>query len=146
MELGKNEQSKAVKIVTNEVHEDDHEPHTTEQPLPQKRYSRWLRNLRWTFFNVYERLASIVLIVNLVFMIWTLTKPNPFAYPARFSTAVAANITLTVLIRNEHVINFLFWSFGKTPKSWPLRIRRIMAKLYHLGGLHSGSGIAGCLW
>lgn len=130
-----------------EVSDEDHETEPIpEEALPQKRYSRWYRNIRWTFFNVYERLAFIVLVLNLIGMIWALTRPDPFSSPTRFSTPVAANITVTVLIRNEHIINFLFWSFGSIPKSWPLRIRRLAAKLYHLGGIHSGTGIAGCVW
>lgn len=147
IEPGKSENGKSIQVVSNEVHDDDHEePRTIQNPLPEKRYARWYRNLRWTFLNVYERLALIVLIPNLICMIWVLTRPNPFDSPTRFSTPVAANITATVLIRNEHVINFLFWSFGKTPRTWPLRIRRIVAKLYHLGGIHSGCGTAGCIW
>lgn len=79
-------------------------------------------------------------------MIYLLCLPGTFDSPIKLSTPVAANITMTVLIRNEHVINFLFWSLGKTPKSFPLRLRRLVAKLYHLGGIHSGCGIAAILW
>lgn len=145
---------KLVKIATHQVHEDTQADFEDEhdaaafvpEPLPSKRYPRWYRNLRWTFLTVYERLATIVLIPNLVLMIYLLIQPGTFDSPTKLSTPVAANITVTVLIRNEHVINFLFWSFGKTPKSFPLRFRRIIAKLYHLGGIHSGTGIAAVIW
>ncbi len=51
-----------------------------------------------------------------------------------------------VLIRQELVINTLFWTFGKCPLWFPLRIRRLAAKIYHLGGVHSGCGMAAFLW
>jgi len=61
-------------------------------------------------------------------------------------TAAATNITASVLIRQELVINLLFASFGRCPRSFPLRIRRLAAKIYHLGGVHSGAGIAATIW
>jgi len=125
----------------------EHEESTFDPlPLPEKRYTRWWRNLRWTFFNVYERLVSFVLLANVVMMIYEVTRPDRFLSPVRLSTPVAVNIAVTVMIRNEHVVTFLFWLFGKTPKSLPLRFRRFVAKLYHLGGIHSGCGIAAVLW
>lgn len=143
---------KSAEFTETEVRHDheDHDDHeeSTFDPLPfsSKKYLRWLRNLRWTFLNVYERLASVVLVANIVVMVYEMTQPGCFDSPTRLSTPVAVNIAVTVLIRNEHIINFLFWSFGKTPKRLPLRFRRLVAKLYHLGGIHSGCGIAAVLW
>lgn len=111
---------KSVQVVTHEVRDDTHNPHNTHEgfddehdaaafvpePLPPKKHSRWYRNIRWTFLTVYQRLALIVLIPNFVMMIWLCTQEGTFSSPTRLSTPVAANITLTVLIRNEHVINF----------------------------------------
>ena len=62
------------------------------------------------------------------------------------STAVATNLTVSILIRQELVINLLFIIFGKCPQWFPLRIRRLAAKIYHLGGVHSGAGIAATIW
>ena len=62
------------------------------------------------------------------------------------SLAVAANIAAGVLIRQELVINLLFALFGKCPHWVPLRIRRLVAKIYHLGGVHSGAGVAATIW
>ncbi|KAK5081733.1 hypothetical protein LTR05_007867 [Lithohypha guttulata] len=144
LEVGK---SKDAQVTVAEVQKDEHdECHHSPEPLPSKKYGRVARNIRWTFLNVYERLAFIVLLPNLVMMVYLLVQPDTFSSPTRLSTPVAANITLTVLIRNEHIINFLFWSFGKAPKSWPLGVRRVIAKLYHLGGIHSGCGVAAILW
>lgn len=139
--------SRQAQVSVTEIRPDEHDQcHHSPDPLPSKKYDRVMRNIRWTLLSVYERLALIVLLPNLIMMIYLLVLPGTFLSPTRLSTPVAANITMTVLIRNEHIINFLFWSFGKTPKSWPLRVRRLVAKLYHLGGIHSGAGVSAILW
>ncbi|RMZ77949.1 hypothetical protein DV738_g4175, partial [Chaetothyriales sp. CBS 135597] len=66
--------------------------------------------------------------------------------PQVISTAVAANLCAAVVMRQELVINFLFFLFGQCPQSFPLRFRRLAAKIYHLGGVHSGAAIAGTVW
>ena len=66
--------------------------------------------------------------------------------PERAATAVSINLTVSVLIRQELVINALFWLFGKCPLWFPLKIRRIAAKIYHLGGIHSGAAMSATLW
>jgi len=43
-------------------------------------------------------------------------------------------------------VNAFFAVFCAVPSSWPLIIRRICARVYHIGGLHSGSGASGTLW
>jgi len=36
--------------------------------------------------------------------------------------------------------------FCAVPTSWPLAIRRVCARVYHIGGLHSGCAASGVLW
>ena len=117
------------------------------QSLPDKRYGRIVRNLRWTFLSVYRRLNLLVLLPNVVAMVVLGVQHNllNLSHDA-VATAVAANITASVLIRQELVINLLFIIFSNLPKSLPLRIRRLSAKIYHLGGVHSGAGIAAVVW
>jgi hypothetical protein len=50
------------------------------------------------------------------------------------------------LIRQQYVINLLFWLATRAPTHWPLMIRRSLAKVYHLGGLHSGGALAAIGW
>ncbi|RMZ89997.1 hypothetical protein DV736_g2781, partial [Chaetothyriales sp. CBS 134916] len=115
--------------------------------LPEKRYSRVLRNLRWTIFSVYRRLSLIVIIPNVIAMVVLGIKQNLLSRtPQEISTAVAANVCAAVVIRQELVINLLFFVFGQCPKSFPLRFRRLAAKIYHLGGVHSGAAITGTVW
>ena len=116
-------------------------------PLPEKRYNRFYRNLRWTFMSVYRRLNLLVLLPNAIVMIILGIKHNLLNLsPQAHATAVAANITASVLIRQELLINLLFIIFSNLPKRLPLRIRRLSAKIYHLGGVHSGAGIASVVW
>lgn len=115
--------------------------------LPAKRYLRILRNIRWTILSVYRRLNIIVLLANIIAMV-VLAAKNQLASisPETSATAISCNLMVGVLMRQELVINLLFWLFGKCPVSFPLRLRRLAAKIYHLGGVHSGAGMAATIW
>jgi hypothetical protein len=115
--------------------------------LPPKKHGRLMRNIRWKWFLVYHRLHLVVLLPNLLSMIILGAKGKLLTLPTTdMALAVAVNITAAVLIRQELVINMLFAIFGKCPHWVPLRIRRLAAKIYHLGGLHSGAAIAATVW
>jgi hypothetical protein len=119
----------------------------TLNTLPEKRYHRLYRNIRWTWLSVYHRLNLLVILPNILVMIVLGVKHSLLNLPpSTMTTAVAANITLSVLIRQELAINILFEMIGQIPQSWPLRIRRLAAKIYHLGGVHSGAGVAATVW
>jgi hypothetical protein len=126
---------------------DDEKMELTLKTLPEKRYHRLYRNIRWTWLSVYHRLNLLVLLPNILVMAILGFRHNLLKLsPATMTTAVAANITISVLIRQELVINLLFEIIGQIPQSWPLRIRRLAAKVYHLGGVHSGAGVAAIVW
>jgi hypothetical protein len=116
-------------------------------PLPDKKYTRTLRNIRWTFCSVYRRLHFLVLAANIVaIIILAGLQKIPSITPQWAATAVSINLTLSVMMRQELVINALFWSCGRCPQWLPLRFRRLAAKIYHLGGIHSGAAVAATLW
>lgn len=118
-------------------------------PLPDKRYGRVLRNLRWTIFSVYRRLCISVIVGNIIAMIVVGANHDLFKLPKsvpHISTAVAVNLTVTVLMRQEYVVNALFVTFGQLPQNLPLKVRHLAAKVYHYGGIHSGAGISSFLW
>ncbi|KAL8822709.1 MAG: hypothetical protein Q9191_006559 [Dirinaria sp. TL-2023a] len=118
--------------------------------LPPKRARRIWRRLRHTLFAVYQRLFSIVLIANIVSIIIVLTtrrnKQPPGPSLGNLATATAANLAVTILIRQEMVINALYTICCWTPYWFPLRIRRLVAKVYEFGGVHSGGGVSATLW
>ena len=123
----------------------------SEMPiLPYKRESKFWRGMRHNFYTVYQRLFSVVFIGNMIAFIIELAlhkDSRPFGPSlGNVATAVAANVTGAILIRQEHVINSLYGIFCATPHWAPLRIRRIVAKLYHFGGVHSGCAVSATMW
>jgi hypothetical protein len=119
--------------------------------LPAKRESRMWRRIRYTLLAVYQRLFSLVFISNIVALIVLQTLSRHRHWSAgRMATAAAtaagANITVTVLIRQDYVINGLYAICCWTPHSFPLRIRRLVAKVYEFGGIHSGCAVSATIW
>ncbi|KAL9604360.1 MAG: hypothetical protein Q9219_000548 [cf. Caloplaca sp. 3 TL-2023] len=118
--------------------------------LPVKRERRIWRGIRHNFVNVYQRLFAICFTGNMIAFIVLLAK-NRHSKPwgpdrGDIATATAANVLATFLIRQENVINTLYAICCATPWWFPLRIRRIVAKLYHFGGVHSGCAVSATVW
>jgi len=118
--------------------------------LPYKREGKVWRGMRHNFYTVYQRLFSVVFIGNMIVFVIELVlhrKSRPFGPPiGNIATAAAANILGAVLIRQEYVINGLYAMFCATPHWMPFRIRCMVAKLYHFGGVHSGCAISATVW
>lgn len=116
--------------------------------LPNKVLRPWLRHARHTFGNVYRRLFTVVFISNMIAFIIILSKsPKPSEIAiSNVATASAANISVAIMIRQEYVINLLFKLCWSVPKSAPLRLRRMLAKVYEFGGVHSGTGVCSTIW
>lgn len=117
--------------------------------LPEKKQRRFLRHGRHTILSVYRRLFSIVFILNMVGLAVLLSQNSHwYTTPplSAFATAAAANIMVAILIRQDYIINACFkftWIF---PLSTPLRIRRMLAKVYEYGGVHSGAAFSSVVW
>jgi hypothetical protein len=100
----------------------------------------WRRVGKHPVLMHYNRLIALVLAVNLVPLATTdLTA-------ASAADLALANFALAVLVRQQYVVNLLFWLATRAPTSWPLSVRWTLAKVYHFGGLHVGGAIAGSLW
>jgi hypothetical protein len=56
------------------------------------------------------------------------------------------NLTATVLIRQQHVLNVRFGLAGRGSRSWPLWLRWSVSKVHHVGGIHVGGALAGTAW
>ncbi|KAG9232223.1 hypothetical protein BJ875DRAFT_497659 [Amylocarpus encephaloides] len=113
--------------------------------LPEKEGTHGLRALRHRIFSLYRRFFSLVFIANISTLIVILTSPQ-IRRLEYIATAIASNLTASVLFRQEHVVNLLFWLACSVPVSAPLWIRRQCAKVYHIGGLHSGFAVASVIW
>ena len=118
--------------------------------LPEKRLPQLLRRLRHNILAVYQRLFTLTLVANLIAWVTVLAQgfKNGGSGPlhGNLAIAVAANFTVAILIRQEFTINALYTVCCWTPHSWPMAIRRRIAKLYEFGGVHSGSAVSSLIW
>ena len=98
----------------------------------------------------YNRLIVLVSIVNFAVFIFGLTRGNWWTSDGialgTLSNMVVANIALAIIVRQQYVVNALFWLATRAPTSWPLSIRWTLGKVYHFGGLHVGGAISGTVW
>ncbi|ORY69050.1 uncharacterized protein BCR38DRAFT_406923 [Pseudomassariella vexata] len=118
--------------------------------LPQKKGSQFYRWLRWGFGSVYRRIFTLAYLANLVALAILVAHTglglgSPLTY-STCATAVSANILASLLVRNEHVVNAMFIVFGSWPRQAPLSLRRVFAKVYSYGGIHSGCGVSATFW
>ncbi len=96
--------------------------------------------LRRRPFTHHNRLVAAVVLVNLWFVGTGWGDTNTL------TALVVANLTLAALIRQQLVINLLFWLATSAPTHWPLRVRWTLGKVYHFGGLHVGAAICATAW
>jgi hypothetical protein len=127
--------------------------------LPPKRGNSWTRAIRHRKFTTYFQLFALVAIPNLAMFVIVNdrlrrgleTFKNGDQAPGKglteMLTSVSANLTVAIILRNEHIINLLFQIFVVHVPLWvPLRIRRLFAKVYCFGGIHSGAGVMAAVW
>ncbi|KAI9837104.1 MAG: hypothetical protein M1819_000755 [Sarea resinae] len=119
-----------------------------QQGLPETHGPAWWRYIRHTFFPVYRRLFSIVFVANMTALVVMLARHTGISSEtlSQIATITTANLLVAILMRQEHVINLLFLICCAVPRCAPLFIRRRAAKVYHLGGLHSGCAVAATFW
>ena len=117
--------------------------------LPARR-ALWRRLGTLPMFSHYNRLVLLVFAVNIAALVYGLNIGQWWSTSGvalqTLSGLVVANLSMAILIRQQYVINGLFWLATRAPTSWPLAIRRSLAKVYHFGGLHSGGAMAAIVW
>lgn len=126
------------------------EPPLHHQNTVPKLSLRIIRNLRYTVFAVYQRLFTLILIINLIAVFIVLQYrlgQSPKALDlANLATLASSNILLAIVFRQDWIINLLFRSAWIVPWSLPLRLRRIVSRVYCYGGIHSGAAVMGTIW
>jgi len=115
-----------------------------------RRTISWLKRSKLYPLSHYQRLFILVTFINLLWLDYALMT-GKWWQPQQLNLAAMANMALgnlliTVLIRQQYLINLLFRVVWKTPRSWPLKVRRHLAKVYHFGGIHSGCALFATLW
>ncbi|KAJ7250866.1 nonribosomal peptide synthetase 12 [Mycena haematopus] len=112
--------------------------------LPVKLQGKKVRNLRHIVFSLYRRLFGVVFLTNIGIFISMLVRGGADAQ--RLGLITLANLFVAILMRQDYVVNTFFNVFCAVPTSWPLSIRRVCARVYHIGGLHSGCATSGVVW
>ncbi|KAE8350578.1 hypothetical protein BDV28DRAFT_162877 [Aspergillus coremiiformis] len=102
-----------------------------------------LSSMRFILFNIYRRLFTLVFCANIAIFIAVMTADRKLL---ALVNATAANLLACGLARQPLVVNAIFLTVCSIPRSAPLRLRRIAAKVYHYGGVHSGCGVASFIW
>lgn len=82
--------------------------------LPKKDDVRPLRFLRHRVFTLYRKLFSVVLVTNLALFTWFVVRG---ANAKEVAGAVVANLFVSIIHRQEYVINAYFWLFTRVPLS-----------------------------
>jgi NAD(P)H-flavin reductase len=102
------------------------------------------------WFIQYHRLVALVAVVNLWLLGSGLASGGWWWDAAHrlehLSDLVLANFAVAVLVRQQYVVNALFWLATRAPTRWPLALRWQLAKVFHFGGLHSGCATVATLW
>ena len=97
----------------------------------------------------HNRLVAAVGATNLALLAYGLTAgwwSGP-TRPTRCGSAALANVALAVLVRQQYVINLLFWLATRAPDATGrCGSAATLGKVYHFGGLHVGAALAGTAW
>ena len=98
----------------------------------------------------YHRLVALVIVLNL-WLLGTGLAEDGWWWDAThrlqsLSHLVLADFAVAVLVRQQYVVNLLFWLATRAPTSWPLAVRWQLAKVFHFGGLHSGCATVATVW
>ena len=123
-------------------------PRDDAAPLPP-----WTR-LRQRIFKHprlmhYNRLILLVMALNAVVAWYGVSRhwwSSRGSDLALIALVAQANFAFAIIVRQSYVINFLGWAATRAPTSWPLRLRWMLGKWFHFGGLHVGAAMAGTLW
>ncbi|KAL6705027.1 hypothetical protein ACN47E_007430 [Coniothyrium glycines] len=111
---------------------------------------RAVRHFRYTVFSVYRRLFTFVFLLNtigLYMLVCQCTSHVPTSVLLNtLATLASSNYLLAILVRQDYLVNLLFRAAWLVPWNVPLAIRKVVARVYCYGGLHSGAAVAGTIW
>ena len=98
------------------------------------------------FFTSYRKSFALIFMANVLTLIGLTVHANGSPKLSNVGNATSVNIMVSILFRQENFVNLLYQIFTCAPKSFPLYIRRKLAKVFHYGGFHSGCGVAAVAW
>jgi hypothetical protein len=102
-----------------------------------------LRRLWTQYFTAYRILIGLSFFINATVLVFLLV----FNLETEgVLIATAANLFVSVLVRQEDLINISFKLVARVPSSLPLAFRKIIADFHHYGGVHIGCALSALLW
>jgi hypothetical protein len=121
-----------------------------QEYIPPRQWLRIVRSLRYSVFTVYRRLFTLVFLLNgvgvFVFLRQRSRNVDKSISLDRLATLASSNFLLAILVRQDFFVNLLFRTAWLVPWNVPLRVRRMVARVYCYGGIHSGAAVAGTIW
>ncbi|KAF9074157.1 hypothetical protein BDP27DRAFT_1317381 [Rhodocollybia butyracea] len=116
--------------------------------LPSKiGHSSFTRWLHYIAFSYYRKTFSVIFAANLIAFIVFVVQSGGTPSAQNVGSATSANLMITLLFRQENFVNLVYEiATDICPLSWPLWIRKRLAKVFHYGGAHSGAGVASVVW
>ncbi|KAJ5199900.1 hypothetical protein N7491_009303 [Penicillium cf. griseofulvum] len=114
-----------------------------EAQTPTQRKPKLFASTRYAILTLYRRLFTLVFSANVAMFVYVMSTEQKLL---ALVNATAANLLACGLARQPLVVNAIFVVVCSMPRSAPLPLRRIAAKVYHYGGVHSGCGVASLVW
>ncbi|KDR71915.1 hypothetical protein GALMADRAFT_143674 [Galerina marginata CBS 339.88] len=114
--------------------------------LPEKKGTKLTRYLKFNFFTTYRKIFTVIFTSNLIAFVCFIAKAHGVPLPTDIASASSANLMVAILFRQENFVNLVYELAVCVPHSLPVSIRRRLAKVFHYGGAHSGSGTAAVVW
>ncbi|KAI1637227.1 hypothetical protein F4809DRAFT_327775 [Biscogniauxia mediterranea] len=114
--------------------------------LPEQLGSELTRKLRHKYASSYRKIFGVIFTVNLAVFVALLVQGRANPNSRDVGSAASANLMVSILFRQEEFVNLVYEIFVHVPHSWPLYIRKRLAKVFHYGGCHSGAGTAAVVW
>ncbi|EWG54236.1 hypothetical protein FVEG_12498 [Fusarium verticillioides 7600] len=114
--------------------------------LPDQKGSEMTRDLRYKYASTYRRIFAFIFITNVAVLIALFVTSKASILSRDAGSAASANLMACILFRQEEFVNLCYEIVVLAPHSWPLSIRKRLAKVFHYGGFHSGAGVAATAW
>ncbi|KAI0451530.1 hypothetical protein F5B21DRAFT_380801 [Xylaria acuta] len=114
--------------------------------LPNQLGSELSRKIRHKYASSYRKIFGAIFTINLAVFVAFLIKDRGNPNSREVGSAASANLLACILFRQEEFVNLVYEIFVLAPHSWPLFIRKRLAKVFHYGGCHSGAGTAAVVW
>ncbi|KAF5664808.1 non-ribosomal peptide synthetase [Fusarium heterosporum] len=117
-----------------------------EIELPAQRGTEMTREFQYKHATTYRKIFALIFIANASMFIALMIVSSAAPLSKDAASAASANLMVCILFRQEEFVNFCYEIAVLAPHSWPLSIRKRLAKVFHYGGFHSGAGVAATAW